>query len=239
MTQGQENQSIPRFWAADNVFHQASAIDHQRDNTLPALKEAGIEAADFVVDVGCGAGHTLRLVERLNGTAQLVGIDPDDSAFGTYAADGSRIQFIRGMGENLPLPDSVASHVISRGAINWMHQATGLKEMVRVMRPDGTLVLMFCGIGHSVKKVFHPRRFGLRQLAGHLLELGVGLVLHGFGTQASRKTVFGRCTAHTSCARLRRQLRTLGCEITWLRQEGRYLGFPLIWWAVIKRIDRT
>lgn len=227
-----------QYSPADDVFHRASAVDHQKDTTLPALQQAGIERAQYVVDVGCGACHTLRLVGKLNEATVLVGIDPDETAYQKYAATDSRIRFIKAPGECLPLPDGVASHVISRGAINWMHQATGLKEMVRIMQPEGKLVLMFCGVGYSVQKLFRPARsFGLRQLAGDVAELGASLVLQVFGVQAtSRETFLGRLYTHTGIRRLRSQLRRLNCKITWMQPEGRFLGLPVVWWALIERI---
>src|SRR5437762_10756973 len=109
------------YWTASPSYHQAAAEDHKADLTLTALQKGGIARADFVIDVGCGAGHTLRIARTLNASAKLVGVDPDSSAFLAAESPRDDVHFLQGAGEALPFVDGIASHVISRVALNWMH----------------------------------------------------------------------------------------------------------------------
>ncbi|MDQ4075700.1 MAG: methyltransferase domain-containing protein, partial [Chloroflexota bacterium] len=50
------------------------------------------------------------------------------------------VEFRRGYGEELPVPDSWADVVISNGVLNLMpDKSAGLQEMARVLKPGGRL----------------------------------------------------------------------------------------------------
>jgi SAM-dependent methyltransferase len=228
----------PYFYAPAS-YHGGSLERQQADMTAAVLQRAGITAATCVLDVGCGAGQTLRIVEGLNRSASLIGVDPDESALAACPSRNGRVQFLKGEGENLPLANGVASHVICRVAINYMHQAKAIREMARVLAPRGRIVLSFIGLGYTLKDAVSSPRKGFRQCLGNLKDLTAGLLLQVAGFQGRRATLWGRSVPYTSCWRLRRQLHKQGCDIEWLACEGRYLGLGTIWWAIITKRPGT
>jgi SAM-dependent methyltransferase len=223
------------YYLAPASYHEGSLATQRSDMTRTLLEQAGIADASCVLDVGCGAGQTLHVVAGMNKAAVLVGVDPDEDACCNGRRANRRIHFLRGEGERLPLADGSVSHVVCRVAINYMHQARTLREMVRVLLPGGKLVLSFIGFGYSLREVLSPGRGGLRQRLGNLKDLLAGVLLQALGYQGRRGTFLGRSVPYTPVSWLRRQLRRQNCTVNALACEGHYLRAGTIWWAVIAK----
>ena|SRR5438552_6555514 len=216
-------------------FHRGSLAKQKSDVTAAMLAKAGIANAGRILDIGCGAGQTLRLVEELNNQAMLLGIDPDEEACRSGRQGNQRIHFVQGEGEHLPIADRSVHFAICRVAINYMHQATALREMARVLAPGGRIVISFHAFGYALRELLCPPKHGIRQRLGYLKDFVAGLVLHLVGYQGNRRTFWGRSVPYTACSRLRRQLREVDFEVTWLRCEGHFLGWGTVQWAIISR----
>ena len=95
-----------------------------------------------VLDVGCGSGQTLRVLEQFR-PAERIGLDIDleSVAFGLRIAEvgGESIGFVRGSAHVIPFPDGRFTHVLCRVGLNYMHQSRALREMARVLEPGGIL----------------------------------------------------------------------------------------------------
>jgi ubiquinone/menaquinone biosynthesis C-methylase UbiE len=121
-------------------------------------------AAPVVVDVGCGTGRLLGRLRVALPDASLVGVDVSegmiDVARGKPELHGVRLEV--GSSESLPLEDASCDVVVSTISFHhWADQAAGLRDVGRVLRPDGHLVLVdFVARGWMAPVV---RRFG----AGH------------------------------------------------------------------------
>ncbi len=230
-----QQQAMPKYLVASPWYHETSYVRQKSDFTQAALEKSAISTATCVLDVGCGAGQTLRVIEEINPSATLLGLEPDETALATGRALSERIYFLKAEAEELPLADKVASHVICRVAINYMNQDRAFREMIRVLAPGGKLILSFIGSGYALKQVVHPERPGLRQRLGNLKDLLAGMLLHAWGFQGQRGTFWGRTVPYTSCWRLRRLVRHLNCQLTWLDAEGKFLGLSTIWWAIIRK----
>jgi SAM-dependent methyltransferase len=224
---------VPSFFFAPPAYHTGSLDRQKSDTTLAVLRQAGITGATCVVDIGCGAGQTLQLVQELAPLARLIGVDADEAALASGLADPNRVWFVRAEGERLPLADGIASHVICRVAINYMHQGQALREMARVSAPGGRLVLSFISPGYALKQLAIPGGKSFREWLGSVKDLLCGMLLQLTGWQGGRESLLGKSVPYTPLGWLRRQLRGRGWRISQLNHEGWFLGLHTISWAVI------
>jgi ubiquinone/menaquinone biosynthesis C-methylase UbiE len=109
-----------------------------------AAELSGVGPADVVVDIGCGPGVAARLAASRGAT--VTGIDPAAvmlrvARFTTR--DASRIRYISGAAEALPVDDAFATIVWSLSTVHhWADIDAGLAEVRRVLRPGGTFVVI-------------------------------------------------------------------------------------------------
>lgn len=224
------------YFLAPRSYHEAIAQVQAADPTREVLEGAGIASARRVLDVGCGAGTTLRLVRALSPAATLLGIDPDDLALRSARGEGWRIGVVAGAGERLPIATASVDHVISRVAINYMHQARAAREMMRVVEPGGRLAILCIRSGHYWKQALsaHPRIPGMRARLRALKDVAAGLALQLLGYQGAAGTFWGRSAPYTAPARLRRQLACDAADIRWVDHDARFLGLATVSWALVR-----
>jgi ubiquinone/menaquinone biosynthesis C-methylase UbiE len=113
------------------------------------LDYSGVRPGDCVLDVGCGTGVVTRnLTQRVGRQGRVVGIDPStrliEKALRRAEEEGlkDRIEFRCADGAALPFPDG--SFDLDMASAVFGHVPNGmevLKEMVRVARPAGTVVV--------------------------------------------------------------------------------------------------
>ena len=95
-----------------------------------------------ILDVGCGTGRLLRAAHARWPTARLVGIDPSEGMIS--AGHGvTRAELHLAGAEAIPLPDRSIDLAFSTIAFHhWADPGRGLREVARVLRPGGGLVLI-------------------------------------------------------------------------------------------------
>ena len=107
-------------------------------------RRANLAAARRVVDVGCGVGHWTRtLLPVLAPDATVVGVEPE----GAWVAEARRlapprVTIEQGTAEALPFPDGAFDLVTCQTVLIHVREPrAALVEMLRVLRPGGTLLL--------------------------------------------------------------------------------------------------
>jgi ubiquinone/menaquinone biosynthesis C-methylase UbiE len=98
-----------------------------------------------MLDVGCGSGALLReLVVRVPYGESFVGVDPRPEALATARRmSDRRITFLRAAAETLPFESASFDLVITTGSFAyWSDQAAGVRELARVVRANGRVVLV-------------------------------------------------------------------------------------------------
>jgi SAM-dependent methyltransferase len=93
--------------------------------------------ATAVLDLAAGTGAVTRL---LAGRAQQVyAVEPDDRMRAVLTARCPEAEALAGRGEDIPLPDASVDAVVISSAWHWLDPELAVPEIVRVLRPGGTL----------------------------------------------------------------------------------------------------
>ena len=229
--------SAGRYFFAPPAYHEVIARVQQTDRTGEVLQRAGIASARRVLDVGCGAGTTLSLVREMNAGATLLGLDPDLGALRHSTGGAQGIELVAGSGEVLPVSTGSIGHVISRVAINYMHQGRAAREFMRVTEPGGCVAILCIRSGHYLKQALgaRPRIEGFRARCRALKDIAMGMALQFFGFQADAGTLLGRCAPYTAPRRLQRQLGCTAADVIWTDHEPSFLGLATVSWAIVRK----
>jgi SAM-dependent methyltransferase len=89
-----------------------------------------------VLDLGAGTGKLTAVVQSLG--VETVAVEPDDAMRARIPGEA-----LAGSAEEIPLPDASVDAVVVGQAYHWFDTARALPEMVRVLRPGGTIGLMW------------------------------------------------------------------------------------------------
>jgi ubiquinone/menaquinone biosynthesis C-methylase UbiE len=182
-----------------------------------------------ILDLGCGAGQALFSLQRSTG-AEGVGIDCDLNALalGYRIQSNSRekdIHRICASGEAIPFKDCCFSHVISQVALNYMHQYRALREVARVLRPGGLMLLFVENFGYDLQCTCRSRSVMRMAKAGYCMVSGILATVAGI--QISPGNAWAPTRAFISPYRLRKILRDFGCEVFSVKNKSMFMGLPV------------
>jgi SAM-dependent methyltransferase len=145
---------------------RAATWDAKFGDDLPAYRaavdEAGIKLGGVAVDVGCGTGRALpplRVAVGPAGAVIALDITPEMLDVARPAATLADASLVLGDARALPFPGGSVDAIFAAGLVNHLPDTeAGLRELARVTRPGGLLVL------------FHPSgRAALAARHGHAL----------------------------------------------------------------------
>jgi ubiquinone/menaquinone biosynthesis C-methylase UbiE len=113
------------------------------------LNWAKLEPGQDVLDVGCGFGGTMALINETYTDLNLVGLNIDPrqvkraiDKVQPLAKNGNKISFVAGDACNLPFPDRSQDVVLAVECIfHFPSRRRFFEEVARVLRPNGKLVL--------------------------------------------------------------------------------------------------
>ena len=149
---------------------RAATWDAKFGDDLPAycaaVAEAGIRRGGVVIDVGCGTGRALPpLREAVGPAGAVIALDVTPEMLDAARPGGQPRRGRRSSSADaraLPFADASADAIFAAGLVNHLPDTeAGLRELARVTRPGGLLVL------------FHPSgRAALAARHGHALSAG-------------------------------------------------------------------
>jgi len=114
-----------------------------RATSRETLNRLRINPTDSVLDVGCGTGRLLCELASTYQGARLAGIDPSPEMLAIACERlPPRIELKQGWAEDIPYPDSTFDVVVSCNVLHYIREPlVALKDMLRVVRREGTLIL--------------------------------------------------------------------------------------------------
>lgn len=147
------------FGAAADVY------DRSRPSyPVEAVRWALPEEAKRVLDLGAGTGKLTSVLLDLG--LDVVAVEPSEQMRARIPA---RAEVLEGTAEAIPLPDGSVDAVLVGQAFHWFDPEPALAEMARVLRPGGTVGLLWNVMDDStawVKEV--TALFGAEDLVSHM-----------------------------------------------------------------------
>ncbi|MCU1584775.1 MAG: ycgJ 1 [Microbacteriaceae bacterium] len=121
------------------------AVD-EYERARPRYPDAAIDwvipaGARVALDLGAGTGKFTRsLVAR---GLEVTAVEPDDVMRVALSSALPTVRAVPGTGEEIPLPDRSVDVVTVAQAWHWMDPARATAEIARVLRPGGTIALVW------------------------------------------------------------------------------------------------
>jgi len=116
--------------------------------TLDVLQPECIPAQQSLLDIGCGTGQFLEMLEQRTTGVELFGIEPNGEMLGRARAKfADQIECVEGWAHDLPFEDASFDYVTCNNMFHYVDEPLqALSEFRRVLKPSGSLVLMdWCG----------------------------------------------------------------------------------------------
>lgn len=133
-------------------YNQIAVVYDQRwshyvSNTLQFLKSrAELSQTDKVLDVACGTGEFERLILADNPGQQMVGVDISEKMIEMARQklqNYPNVEFQLASASALPFPDASFDTVVSANSFHYFDDPdVALKEIKRVLKPDGNLIIL-------------------------------------------------------------------------------------------------
>ncbi|MCL2516181.1 MAG: methyltransferase domain-containing protein [Microbacteriaceae bacterium] len=98
-------------------------------------------SARRVLDIGAGTGKFTRLLRRED--RAVLAVDPSGEMLDVLRARAAGIETLIGTAEQLPLPDESVDAVTVAQAWHWVDVERAVPEVARVLKPGGTLGLVW------------------------------------------------------------------------------------------------
>jgi SAM-dependent methyltransferase len=117
----------------------ATVYDRSRPSyPVDAVRWALPDGAQRVLDLGAGTGKLTSVLLDLG--LDVVAVEPSP---GMRALLPARAQVLEGTAEQIPLPDGCVDAVLAAQAFHWFDLDRALPEIARVLRPGGTLGVLW------------------------------------------------------------------------------------------------
>jgi SAM-dependent methyltransferase len=138
---------LPDFKPAPNQGDNADLYEMENraldpdGHLLAAMRARAPWAGRTLLDLGCGSGYWLG--GYAGEAAELIGVEPDPRLLPLAAGRDPRARVLHGSAEHIPLADQSVDVVHARFAYFFPPGCdAGLAEVMRVLRPGGTLVVI-------------------------------------------------------------------------------------------------
>ena len=122
--------------------HWYEAYERGRPGYPPEVVNiSGMPSPATVLDLGAGTGKLTRLL--VSKFVRVVAIEPDDQMRRRLTALCPEAEALAGSAEQIPLPNDSVDAVFAAQSFHWFANEPALAEIARILRPRGTLVLLW------------------------------------------------------------------------------------------------
>lgn len=132
-----------------HVVARVMAVDTAAANRWVRAALSG-KPGERILELGCGPGRSLRCLARSIGSGELLGVDPSHvmcslaRRHNRSFIESGQVRIACGDAEAIPAPDACFDRAYSVHTIYfWPDLEAGLRELRRVLRPGGQLLLGF------------------------------------------------------------------------------------------------
>jgi SAM-dependent methyltransferase len=122
---------------------------NKQDDVVGVL---GVQPGDDILEIGYGPGGLIRLLAERTDAASIRGVDPSpemrDQAtrHNRKAVRAGRVRLALGTADRTGLPDASIDRVVSlRNVAIWPDLEAAVRELHRIVRPGGTVVIAWHG----------------------------------------------------------------------------------------------
>ncbi|KAA0024592.1 class I SAM-dependent methyltransferase [Antrihabitans cavernicola] len=127
----------------------ATSFGRETDNYnrgRPSYPQAAVDwlvpaTATTIADVGAGTGKLT--ASMLQPDRDVIAVDPDTEMLASLAKQYPTVRTLHGTGEQIPLPDASVDAVVFGQAWHWVDPDAASREVARVLKPGGTLGLIW------------------------------------------------------------------------------------------------
>lgn len=172
------------FGAAADIY-EASRPDYPFEAVAWMLERLP-HGARRVADVGAGTGKLTRVV-RDAPDSEVVAVDPDAEMLAKLREAVPGVPTFVGTAEALPLPDASLDAVVLGQAWHWVDPVAASAEVGRVVRPGGTLGLVWNTRDNRVDWVRRLTEIMSASAAEQMIDAGGPTVAAPFGEIESRR----------------------------------------------------
>jgi ubiquinone/menaquinone biosynthesis C-methylase UbiE len=127
---------------ANSFGAAAEAYDRARPSyPVEAVTDALGPPPQHILDLGAGTGKLTRVVAGAG--YDVVAVDPDEGMLEVLGRSAPRVDRRQGTAEAIPVDDHSFDAIVAGQAFHWFDVAKSGPEMVRVLRPGGSVALMW------------------------------------------------------------------------------------------------
>jgi SAM-dependent methyltransferase len=110
--------------------------------TSRVVEAANLVKGQSVLDVACGTGILARSAQlRAGPTGYVAGLDPNAGMLAVARELSPSVDWRQGVAESIPFPDAAFDAVVSQFGFMFMDRPRAAREMLRVLKPNGRLVV--------------------------------------------------------------------------------------------------
>lgn len=125
--------------------------DYPREAVDFMMERLSVNKDTVVLDLGAGTGKWTQYL--LPTQAKIIALEPVEKMREKLILKYPAIQIIDGTAENIPLPDSSIDAVCVAQAFHWFSGEAALREIYRILKPEGSVGLIWNSRDDSIEWV--------------------------------------------------------------------------------------